>query len=95
MLPRAHIYCFSASASPQEAVRSECEEHLGSRLDDDHFLGVHFVRNVSTNKSMYRIDFIVPKTVLFSASSNGVATDKNIIKRPVSPSSEDLSSNKR
>ena len=91
LLPQAHIYCFSNSDNPETDVRKECEGYLGGDIDDDHFLGVHFVRNVSTNKSMYRIDFKVPKNILFS-TKHPVTGEK----RPVTPDEKnDQASKKR
>jgi len=91
LLPQAHIYCFSNSDNQETDVKKECEGHLGGDLDEDHFLGVNFVRNVSTNKSMYRIDFKVPKDVLFSTKP--LVTGE---KRSASPdNSDDVTSKKR
>lgn len=92
LLPQAHIYCFSSSDNPETDVRKECEGHLGGDLDDEHFLGVNFVRNVSTNKSMYRIDFKVPKDILFSNKPLVTGSGE---KRPVSPDNENGTSKKR
>ena len=92
LLPQAHIYCFSSSDNPETDVRRECEGHLGGDLDDDHFLGVNFVRNVSTNKSMYRIDFRVPRDILFSTRPLVTGAGE---KRPVSPDTDDATSKKR
>ena len=93
LLPQAHIYCFSNSDNPETDVRRECEGHLGGDLDDDHFLGVNFVRNVSTNKSMYRIDFKVPKDVLFSTKPLVTGAGE---KRPAPPdNNDDVTSKKR
>ena len=83
ILPQAHIYCFSTSSDPEVDVRKECEGYLGDALDDDHFQGVNFVRNVSPNKDMFRVDFIVPKYVLFAEKV------MNGDKRSLSPSPDD------
>ena len=92
ILPQAHIYCFSSSDNPETDVKRECESHLGGDLDNEHFLGVNFVRNVSTNKSMYRIDFKVPKDILFSTKPLVTGAGE---KRPVSPDSDNDTSKKR
>ena len=89
VLPQAHIYCFSTSKDPSLDVRKECEGYLGYEIDDKHFSGVNFVRNVSPNKDMFRIDFFVPKYVLFAKSPNSSE------KRPLSPSLENHQKHKR
>ena len=90
LLPQAHIYCFSSSDNPEKDVKRECEKYLGGDLDNDHFLEVNFVRDVSTNKSMFRIDFKVPKNILFSTKP--IVTGE---KRPVSPDNNGLTIKKR
>jgi len=91
ILPNVHVYCFSSSENATVDVRKECEGFLGHQIDDDHFLGVNFVRNVSPNKDMFRIDFKVPKSVLFAS---GVSTN-GCDKRPSSPVGDDISSKRK
>jgi len=91
ILPNIHVYCFSSSENPSVDVRKECEGYLGQEIDDDHFLGVNFVRNVSPNKDMFRIDFKASKSILFATN---IATN-GCDKRPSSPVGEDMSSKRK
>ena len=66
------------------------KKNLGEEIKDEYFLGVNFVRNVSPNKDMFRIDFKVPKYVLFASN---VATN-GCDKRPC-PIGEDMASKRK
>ena len=60
------LLLLSKSDDPQKDVRREVENVLGYPLDDGH--RIRIVRNVSPNKEMLCVVFVLHKEVLFSST---------------------------
>lgn len=65
--PIIHLYCFVKTNKGENACELAqllIEEKLGCTLTSNSLLDLHYVRNVSSNKEMIRISFLLTKNIL-------------------------------
>lgn len=65
--PTVHLYCFVKTNKGEDACKLGqlfVEQKLGCTLSPDSLIDLHFVRNVSLNKDMIRISFLLTENVL-------------------------------
>ncbi|XP_064603340.1 tRNA (guanine(37)-N1)-methyltransferase-like [Liolophura sinensis] len=72
-MPQVFCYCFTKSEDAQSDIGGRVKSVIGD--DPDLNLDLFFVRNVAPNKDMYRISFLLPRTVVFR--SEQIQTDQN------------------
>ena len=70
-LPTVHCYCFSKSEDPDKDSREMVEKNLGKPLAEGSY-SVLNVRQVSPNKVMMRVSFMLSPEVAFSEGSLAV-----------------------
>ena len=87
-LPRLHVYCFGPRSLPEatkEAVR-RCATALGCPLDEKE-VKVRIVRDVSPNKNMLHVSFVLPEAVRNVAANDGLEQDGGVDSALLSTSS--------
>ncbi|KAK2588695.1 hypothetical protein KPH14_001588 [Odynerus spinipes] len=65
--PIMHLYCFVKCAKNEDAcamAKSSVEQKLGCTLYSDFLINVHNVRDVSPNKEMVRVSFLLTESIL-------------------------------
>lgn len=62
-MPQMFCYCFTKSDDAQSDICGRVKNVMGE--DPDLNLDLFFVRNVAPNKDMYRVSFLLPRTVVF------------------------------
>ncbi|KOX68032.1 tRNA (guanine(37)-N1)-methyltransferase [Melipona quadrifasciata] len=65
--PTIHLYCFVKTNKGEDACKLGqllIEQKLGCKLSSDSLIELHFVRNVSLNKDMIRVSFLLTENVL-------------------------------
>ncbi|XP_047343893.1 tRNA (guanine(37)-N1)-methyltransferase isoform X2 [Vespa velutina] len=65
--PIIHLYCFvklPKNEDPCKAAKSLVENKLGCKLYPDSLVNIHNVRDVSPNKEMIRVSFLLTENVL-------------------------------
>ncbi|XP_013883748.1 tRNA (guanine(37)-N(1))-methyltransferase [Austrofundulus limnaeus] len=62
-LPTVHCYAFAKEEDHEADVVQRASRSLGFPMENK--CSVHFVRNVAPNKEMWRVEFTIPKEVLF------------------------------
>lgn len=65
--PIIHLYCFVKTNKGENACKLGqllIEQKLGCKLTSNSLIDLHFVRNISLNKKMIRISFLLTKNIL-------------------------------
>lgn len=62
-MPQMFCYCFTKSDDAQSDICGRVKKVMGEEPDLN--LDLFFVRNVAPNKDMYRVSFLLPRTVVF------------------------------
>ncbi|KAK9307539.1 hypothetical protein QLX08_002159 [Tetragonisca angustula] len=65
--PTIHLYCFVKTNKGEDACKLGqllIEQKLGCKLSSDSLIELHFVRNVSLNKDMIRVSFLLTENIL-------------------------------
>nr|CAD7261662.1 unnamed protein product [Timema shepardi] len=82
--PIVHVYCFVKGDNPNAQAQKLVEENLGYFLTDN-LKEIFLVRNVSTNKNMMRVSFVLNQNVL-SGNTIGKCSTNLTEESPFEPS---------
>nr|CAD7454222.1 unnamed protein product [Timema tahoe] len=82
--PIVHVYCFVKGDNPNAQAQKLVEENLGYYLTDN-LKEIFLVRNVSTNKNMMRVSFVLNQNVL-SGNTIGKCSTNLTEESPFEPS---------
>ncbi|CAG2062516.1 unnamed protein product, partial [Timema podura] len=86
--PIVHVYCFVKGDNPNAQAQKLVEENLGYYLTDN-LKEIFLVRNVSTNKNMMRVSFVLNQNVL-SGNTIGKCSTNLTEESPFEPSKKKL-----